>query len=81
MNLQIIGICLIFHIKDIIKKLCSPRHVPSGIYEVKDIPYTSNGKKIEMVVKQIINGEAVNNIESIANPESLNCYKNIKISN
>ena len=31
-------------------------------------------------VKQIINGEDVNNIESIANPESLDDYKNIIIS-
>ena len=72
---------LIFYIKDVIKKDCSPRHVPHNIYEVDSIPYTSNGKKIEIAVKQIINGEDVSNLESIANPKSLNCYKNLNISN
>ena len=64
-------------IMDKLKTECSPRHVPSYIIQVKDIPYTINGKKVEIAVKDIINGNIPENISSIANPESLNLYKNI----
>ncbi|VDO73114.1 unnamed protein product [Heligmosomoides polygyrus] len=40
-----------------IRTMMSPRHVPNAIYAVKDIPYTNSGKKVELAVKQIINGE------------------------
>ena len=62
-------------IKALIKNNCSPRHVPAFIIKVKDIPYTINGKKIEIAVKRIINNEEVTNIESISNPECLKEYK------
>jgi len=62
-------------IKTLIKNNCSPRHVPAFIIKVKDIPYTINGKKIEIAVKRIINNEEVTNIESISNPECLKEYK------
>jgi acetoacetyl-CoA synthetase len=62
-------------LKSKIKTECTPRHVPSIIVEVADIPYTRSGKKVEIAVKKIINGNAVNNITAIANPESLEIYK------
>ena len=65
-------------IKMKIKNSCSPRHVPMFVLSVKDIPYTINGKKVEIAVKKIINGEQINNKSSISNPESLNYYKNVK---
>ena len=68
---------LIEKIKFRIKKYCSPKHVPSSIIPVKDIPYTINGKKVEMAVKNIINGLKINNKDSIANPESLDYFKKI----
>ena len=68
---------LIEKIKLRIKKYCSPKHVPSSIIPVKDIPYTINGKKVEMAVKNIINGLKINNKDSIANPESLDYFKKI----
>tara|TARA_S200000501_G_scaffold128592_2_gene121535 strand:+ start:34031 stop:35971 length:1941 start_codon:yes stop_codon:yes gene_type:complete len=68
---------LIEKIKFRIKKYCSPKHVPSSIISVKDIPYTINGKKVEMAVKNIINGLKINNKDSIANPESLDYFKKI----
>ena len=51
--------------------------MPSSIIPVKDIPYTINGKKVEMAVKNIINGLKINNKDSIANPESLDFFNNI----
>ncbi len=62
-------------IKTLIKNNCSPRHVPAFIIQVKDIPYTINGKKIEIAVKRIINNEEVTNMQSISNPECLKEYK------
>jgi len=57
----------------------SPRHVPYKIIQVEDIPYTLNGKKVEVAIKKILNKEEVLNEESIANPESLNFFKKISI--
>jgi len=64
-------------IKNSIKTNCSPRHVPSYIFEVPEIPYTISGKKVELAVKNIINGIAVKNKDALANPESLEHFKNI----
>ena len=65
-------------IKTKIKKNCSPKHVPSIILKVPEIPRTKSGKIVEIAVKKIINGEELNNKESIANIDSLNYFKNLK---
>tara|TARA_Y200000002_G_C22671323_1_gene660160 strand:- start:183 stop:2123 length:1941 start_codon:yes stop_codon:yes gene_type:complete len=65
-------------IKFQIKNSCSPRHVPSKIIKVKGIPYTINGKKVEIAVMKIIEGRPVTNIDTISNPEALDQYKNIR---
>ena len=70
---------LINKIKLNIRSNCSPRHVPSKIFTVPDIPYTINGKKVELAVKRSIHGEDVTNKEALANPESLDYFKSIKI--
>ncbi|MCJ7800774.1 MAG: acetoacetate--CoA ligase, partial [Candidatus Marinimicrobia bacterium] len=60
-----------------IKSNCSPRHVPSKILETPDIPYTINGKKVEIAVKKIIGGGIIGNRDALANPESLDYFRNI----
>ncbi len=62
-----------------IKESCTNRHVPSKIFAVDSIPYTLSGKKVELAVRNIINGNIVKNKESLANPDSLEEYKNYKI--
>jgi acetoacetyl-CoA synthetase len=69
---------LIDKIKKLIKSNCSPRHIPSKILETPDIPYTINGKKVEIAVKKIIAGKNVSNRDALVNPESLDYYKNLK---
>ena len=69
---------LIVKIKEQIKKNVSPRHVPSKIISIKDIPKTKNGKIVELAVKQTIEGEKIKNLEALINPDSLNQFKNIK---
>ncbi|WP_045856420.1 acetoacetate--CoA ligase [Teredinibacter purpureus] len=66
----------IAEIKQRIKMNTTPRHVPSAIYAVHDIPYTRSGKKIELAVTRVINGQPLTNKEAIANPECLEEYAN-----
>jgi len=65
--------------KKIINKLkrnLSPKHVPKEIIQVSDIPKTKSGKIVELAIKNIINGKKIENINSLANPECLNDFKN-----
>ena len=66
-------------IKKELKEKCSPRHIPFKIIQVKDIPYTLNGKKVEVAIKKILDGKSIENKESIVNPETLNYFKKISI--
>ena len=61
-----------------IRKQASPRHVPSKILKVSDIPRTKNGKIVELAVKNIIEGNKIKNIQALANPEVLKEYKNLE---
>jgi len=65
-------------IKNAIKTNASPRHVPSKIISISEIPKTKNGKLVELAVKQTVEGEIIKNLEALANPDSLKQFKNIK---
>ena len=52
--------------------------MPSIIIKVPEIPRTKSGKIVELAVRRIINGDELNNKEAIANPESLEYFKNLK---
>jgi len=69
---------LLQKIKIQIRKNASPRHVPSKVIVVSDIPRTKNGKIVELAVKNIIEGNEIKNKEALANPEVLEQYKNLK---
>jgi acetoacetyl-CoA synthetase len=61
-------------IKAELKSKATPRHVPSEIFEVKEIPRTISGKKVEIAVSKILNGEEVDNKDALANPHSLDQF-------
>ncbi|KAJ7129661.1 acetoacetyl-CoA synthetase [Mycena epipterygia] len=67
--------------KDEVRVRRSPRHVPAQIIQVEDIPYTLNGKRVEVLVKKIINGASLSivNPSTLSNPECLPFYYNIGI--
>ena len=65
-------------IKSKIRKNCSPKHVPSIIMKVPEIPRTKSGKIVELAVRKIINGEEINNKEAISNPDCLDYFKNLE---
>jgi acetoacetyl-CoA synthetase len=60
-----------------IRENTSPRHVPALILPVTDIPVTLNGKKVEIAVRNTIEGKPVTNKDALANPEALDQYANI----
>ncbi len=64
-------------IKKKIRENCSPKHVPSIIIKVPEIPRTKSGKIVEIAVKNIINGKKIDNLQAIANPNSLKLFENI----
>ena len=64
-------------IKQKIRTDASPRHVPSKIIQVSDIPRTKNGKIVELAVKNVIEGNKIKNIQALANPEVLKEYKDL----
>jgi acetoacetyl-CoA synthetase len=66
---------LIQKIKNQIRSHTTPRHVPAKVLQVEDIPRTKSGKIVELAVRNIVQGEVVKNIESLANPEALQFYK------
>ena len=69
---------LISRLKLQIKKNASPRHVPSKIIVVRDIPRTKSGKIVELAVKNTIEGNEIKNKEAIANPKVIDYFKNLK---
>ncbi len=63
-------------IRDSIRTHTSPRHVPSKILQVSDIPRTINGKIVELAVRDVIEGRPIRNLGSIANPEAFRDFMN-----
>jgi len=68
---------LVNRVKKSIREQLSPRHVPAAILPILDIPYTISGKKVEIAVRNIIEGEEVKNVGALANPQSLDQYRNL----
>ncbi len=67
-------------IKKNIRNNATPRHVPAQVYQVNEIPRTISGKKVEIAVTKIINGELVTNKDALANPGSLEQFVKFKIN-
>ncbi|XP_068220574.1 acetoacetyl-CoA synthetase-like [Palaemon carinicauda] len=60
-----------------IRSQLSARHVPSVILPIAEIPYTVSGKKVEVAVRQMIEGATVKNRSALSNPDSLDLYANL----
>ncbi|CAL1286789.1 unnamed protein product [Larinioides sclopetarius] len=52
-------------------------HVPAVVLEVQDIPYNLNGKKMERLLKAIIQTNEIPETNNIKNPECLKSYVSI----
>ncbi|PSR32305.1 MAG: acetoacetate--CoA ligase [Sulfobacillus benefaciens] len=65
-------------LRDALRTQLSPRHVPDMIYAVPGIPKTLNGKKLEVPIKKLFMGFAMEdavNRETVANPEVLSFFE------
>jgi len=72
---------LIYEIKQKIRNGASPRHVPSVICQVNDIPRTKSGKISELAVRDIVEGRSIKNSSALVNPEALENFSNIEALN
>lgn len=77
---QILDEELKFLINSNLRKENSPRHIPDYIYQVEDIPYTLSGKKLEIPIKKIFEGNSIEESVSkdiVRNPFSLHNFYSI----
>jgi acetoacetyl-CoA synthetase len=58
-------------VRSTIRQNATPRHVPAKIIQVPEIPRTLSGKIVELAVREVVHGRAVNNMDALANPEAL----------
>lgn len=64
-------------IKKKIEEELTPMHVPDDVFVVNDIPYTMDGKKIEVPIRRIFRGEKAEHVtvrEAMQNPDALKQY-------
>jgi acetoacetyl-CoA synthetase len=64
-------------IRKTIRQNTTPRHVPAKIVQVADIPRTISGKIVELAVRNVVHGRTVANTDALANPESLDLYRDL----
>jgi acetoacetyl-CoA synthetase len=61
-----------------IRVSATPRHVPAKIIQIKEVPRTISGKKVEIAVTKIIHGEEVKNKDALINPGALEQFLELK---
>lgn len=66
-------------IKNKVKQQTTPRHVPSMIIQITEVPVTMSGKKVEIAVTNILHKEQINNLSAIANPDSLKQFYDMNL--
>jgi acetoacetyl-CoA synthetase len=47
------------------------------VIQVSDIPRTRSGKIVELAVRNVVHGRAVENREALANPEALDLFASL----
>ena len=67
-------------IKDSLRKLASPRHVPDLIIQAPELPKTKSNKLVELAVSDLINGRKVRNKDGLVNPNSLDWFASLQIN-
>jgi acetoacetyl-CoA synthetase len=60
-----------------LRRNLSPRHVPAKIIQVADLPRTKSNKLAELAVRDVVHGREVKNRDALANPESLDLFRDL----
>ncbi|CAN2185022.1 Acs Acyl-coenzyme A synthetases/AMP-(fatty) acid ligases [Candidatus Nanopelagicaceae bacterium] len=76
---SVLNQALIDQIKLALKLKASPRHVPALIVQAPDLPRTKSNKLVEIAVANAINKVEITNLSALANPESLNWFKDLNL--
>ncbi|MGS0757676.1 acetoacetate--CoA ligase, partial [Roseateles sp. GG27B] len=72
-----LDVALVKRLKDVIKAALSARHVPNDIFQVSAIPRTLSGKKMELPIKKLLQGAAVETVlkrDAMANAEAVDWF-------
>jgi len=68
---------LIKRIATRVREDCSPRHVPSEVMQVAEVPRTLTGKALEVPVKRVLSGvpaEQAASRDALINPDALDFF-------
>ena len=68
---------LIQRIRVEIRTNATPRHMPSKVIQVAEIPRTRSGKIVEITVRDLIHGREVKNADALSNPETLDLFRDL----
>jgi acetoacetyl-CoA synthetase len=69
------------YLAKVIRSELSPRYVPDEIFVVREIPHTTNGKKLEIPIKHLFQGKPLSESVSrgaVANPGALEEFEKIQ---
>ncbi len=69
---------LVNMVRKTIRSSTTPRHVPAKVIQIADIPYTINGKKVELAVRKAIHGQEVKNKDALGNPDAVDLYRDLE---
>jgi acetoacetyl-CoA synthetase len=68
---------LVAQVRRRVREDCSPRHVPSEVRQIVEVPRTLSGKVLEVPVKRILMGQSAEKAasrDSLANPAALDYF-------
>ena len=65
-------------IKQELRQQASPRHVPTIIEAVPELPKTRSGKLSELAIKAVLEGKQIQNTEALENPEALEYFRDLE---
>jgi acetoacetyl-CoA synthetase len=68
---------LVAQIRRRVREDCSPRHVPTDVHAIAEVPRTLSGKVLEVPVKRILMGQPAERAasrDSLANPAALDYF-------
>lgn len=66
-------------IRSALRTQASPRHVPDLIVVAPELPRTKSNKLVELAVTDVVNGREVRNLDSLANPQALDWFKQFNV--
>lgn len=66
-------------VRSALRTQASPRHVPDLIVVAPELPRTKSNKLVELAVTDVVNGREVRNLDSLANPQALDWFKQLHV--